>query len=150
MAPGPDFFISYANDANDPRWAEWIAETLTDAGYECRLQAWDFAPGTNLVLAMNEYVRDAKRLIMVLSPAYIGDRPMVNAEWSAKFIEDADGKGRLLIPVRVRSCEVRGLLGPRVYVDLVGKTETEARRDLLDAVQPGRRRPASAPFPGIT
>lgn len=148
MAPGPDFFISYANDGDDRQWAEWIAATLTDAGYECRLQAWDFVPGSNFVLAMNEYVRDAERVVMVLSPAYLAGRPMVDAEWSAKFIEDADGKGRLLIPVRVSPCDVRGLLGPRVYVDLVGKTETDARRDLLDAVKPGRRRPPSVPFPG--
>lgn len=145
---GSDFFISYANDGDDPRWAQWIATVLTDAGYTCRLEAWDFAPGTNFVLAMDRYLRDAERLIMVLSPAYVGGRPFVDAEWSAKFVEDADGRARLLLPVRVQPFEVRGLLGPRVYVDLVGRTEDEARRVLLQAVEPGRRRPASVPFPG--
>ncbi|MCT7658051.1 toll/interleukin-1 receptor domain-containing protein [Mycobacterium deserti] len=94
--------------------------------------------------------RDSKRLIMVLSPVYLGDRAMVKAEWSAKFVEDADGAGRILIPVRVRDCDVSGLLGPRVYADLVGKSEDDAREALLAAVRPGRAKPASVPFPGAS
>lgn len=150
MAPTCDFFISYANDGDDPMWAQWIADTLEGEAFTCRLQAWDFRPGTNFVLDMDEYVRDCKRLIMVLSPAYLGDRPMAKAEWSAKFVEDADGSGRLLIPVKVRDCDVKGLLGPRVYIDLVGRTVDEAREVLLAAVRPGRVKPPSVRFPGAT
>ena len=143
-----DFFISYANEDEDPQWAHWVAGTLKTEGYSCRLQALDFSPGTNFVVAIDEYITGAERLIMIMSPAYLADRPMVKAEWSAKFIEDADGKSRLLIPVRVRECDVTGLLGPRVYVDLVGKNQMQARRALLDAIRPGSTDATPAPFPG--
>ncbi|MCC3312255.1 toll/interleukin-1 receptor domain-containing protein [Nocardia africana] len=148
MAPPWDFFISYANEDGDPAWAQWIADTLENAGHSCRLQAWDIDTGANFVVQMDQFVRDATRLIVVLSPAYLGDRPMVKAEWTAKFIDDADGKARLLLPVMVRRCDVKGLLGPRVYVDLVGKTDDEARALLLDAVRTDRGRPDFVPFPG--
>jgi hypothetical protein len=143
-----DFFISYANDDKDPDWAEWIAQTLEAEGYSCRLQAWDFGVGSNFVAKMDEYVRDAERLILVLSPAYVVGRPMVLAEWTAKFTDDADGKKRLLIPVMVRKCDVKGLLGPRVYVDVGGLEPDAAREALLEAVRPGRAKSAAVPFPG--
>ena len=148
MSNSIDFFISYANDGDDPEWAQWIAHTLEVEGYVCRIQAWDFGVGANFVVGMDEHLRSAERLLLVLSPAYFGDRPMVKAEWSAKFIEDADGRGRLLIPVMVRECDVRGLLGPRVYVSLVGKTKDEAKEALLKAVAAGRAKPSSVSFPG--
>ncbi|MGV9673999.1 toll/interleukin-1 receptor domain-containing protein [Nocardia sp. NPDC003482] len=148
MAPPWDFFISYANDDADPAWAQWIADTLEKVGHSCRLQAWDIGVGSNFVVQMDEFSRRATRLIMVLSPSYLGDRPMVKAEWTAKFVEDADGKSRLLLPVMVRRCDVTGLLGPRVYLDLVDKSEDEARQLLLDAIRLDRGKPDSVKFPG--
>ena len=101
------------------------------------------------MLHMDEFVRGSARLIMVLSPAYLGGRPMVDAEWSAKFVEDADGRQRLLIPLMVRDCKPSGLLGPRVYTKLNGLTEAEARQAILDAVRPTRGK-RSVAFPGPT
>jgi hypothetical protein len=43
-----------------------------------------------------------------------------------------------------------GLLATRVFVDLVGLGETEARKRLLIEVGPPGRRPTSAAFPGAT
>lgn len=143
-----DFFISYANDDADPDWARWIAQTLEADGYSCRLQAWDIGVGSNFVAEMDAFVRGAQRLVLVLSPAYAAGRPMVVAEWTAKFVDDADGRKRLLIPVMVRRCDVKGLLGPRVYVDLVGLEPDDAREALLTAVRTGRPGSAPVPFPG--
>lgn len=144
-----DFFISYANDDHDPEWAVWIADTLENAGYTTRLQAFDIGPGSNFVLDMDEFSKGSERLIMVLSPAYLSGRPNIDAEWSAKFVEDPAGKRRLLIPVMVRECEPRGLLGPRVYVKVFDKPEAAARAELLSALElprTGPRKPAA--FPG--
>jgi TIR domain len=52
-----DFFISY-NKA-DRGLAEWIAWQLEAEGYKRVLQAWDFRPGGNFVLQMQEAVRTA-------------------------------------------------------------------------------------------
>ena len=47
-----DFFISY--NRADKSWAVWIAWQLEDAGYATAIQVWDFRPGSNFVLEMQQ------------------------------------------------------------------------------------------------
>lgn len=141
-----DFFVSY-NKA-DRSWAEWIAWRLEDGGYSTILQDWDFRPGENFVLAMHNAAAGSTRTIAVLSPDYL-EAGFTQSEWAAAFAKDACGKTRALIPVRVRECKPPGLLRQVVYVDLVGRNETEACEKLLAAAQEGRSKPNTQPsFPG--
>ncbi len=39
----PDVFVSY--NRADRAWAEWIAWTLEEQGFEAIVQAWDIRPG---------------------------------------------------------------------------------------------------------
>ena len=138
-----DFFISY-NSADKNR-AEWIAWQLEDGGYSTMIQAWDFGPGQNFVLAMQKAATEAKRTIAVLSPDYLAAQ-FTAPEWAAAFVQDPTGEHRLLIPVRVRPVRLTGLLTPIVYVDLVGAAdEAEARKRLLDGVSEGRKKPLTKP-----
>jgi serine/threonine protein kinase len=140
-----DLFISY--HGADLRWAEWIAWQLEEAAYSVLLQAWDFLPGSNFVVQMDRALTLAPRMIAVLSPQYLSSL-YTQPEWAAAFRHDPKGEQRLLIPVRVQPCEVTGLLGPIVYVDLVGSDEATARQRLLAAVRHERAKPAKAPaFP---
>jgi serine/threonine protein kinase len=140
-----DFFISY--NGADQRWAEWIAWQLEEAAYSVILQAWDFLPGSNFVVQMDRALTLAPRLVAVLSPQYLSSL-YTQPEWAAAFRHDPKGEQSLLIPVRVQRCEVTGLLGPIVYVDLVGRDEATARQRLLAAVRHERAKPAQAPaFP---
>jgi D-xylose transport system substrate-binding protein len=140
-----DFFISY--NGADQRWAEWIAWQLEEAAYTVILQAWDFLPGSNFVVQMDRALTLAPRMIAVLSPQYLSAL-YTQPEWAAAFHRDPKGELSLLIPVRVQPCEVTGLLGPIVYVDLVGRDEAMARQRLLAAVRHERAKPAQAPdFP---
>jgi hypothetical protein len=84
----------------------------------------------------------------VLSPDYVASL-FTRPEWAAYFKEDPTSEQRQILPVRVREYNVKkGLLAAIVYVDLVGKEEADAKRDLLDGVKIGRRKPTSAPsFP---
>ena len=51
-----------------------------------------------------------------------------------------------MLPVRVRECKPEGLLGPLVYVDLVGcKNRAEARERLLAGVGRERAKPRLEP-----
>jgi hypothetical protein len=68
-----DFFISYTKD--DQFWAEWIAYILEANGYTCIIQAWDFRPGENFVIEMQEAAKKAEHTIAVLSPAYLKATP---------------------------------------------------------------------------
>jgi hypothetical protein len=65
-----DFFISY--NRADVDWAHWIAWQLEAAGYSTIMQAWDFRPGANFMLAMQDAATRAKRTVALLSPQYLG------------------------------------------------------------------------------
>lgn len=144
--PEKDFFISY--NRADAAWAEWIAWKLEQAGYSTVIEAWDFRPGDNFVLGMDEAATSCARTLAILSSSYLAAL-FTRPEWAAAFAKDPTGRGGKLIPVRVAPCEVPGLLGPIVYGDLVGKDEEAAERALLAAVSRERAKPDQPPpFPG--
>lgn len=141
-----DFFVSY-NKANRD-WAVWIAWQLEAAGYETIVQAWDFRPGCNWVLEMQNASVSSDRTIAVLSPDYIGAQ-FTQPEWAAAFAQDPQGWQRTLIPVHVKQTPRAGLLSQIAYVDLIGLDEPQARTTLLLGVQKGRAKPLQPPlFPG--
>jgi WD40 repeat protein len=142
-----DFFISYTSA--DVAWAEWIAWTLEASGYSVRLQVWDFRPGNNFVADMQGALTQASQTIAVLSPDYVLS-DYAGAEWYSTFARDPRGERGLLIPVQVAECEVTGLLGQIVRINLVGLEESEARARLVEGVTGGRGKPTSPPsFPQI-
>ncbi len=142
-----DFFISY--NRADKSWAEWIAWELEEANYSVVIQAWDFRPGSNFVLEMDEGLKEAARMIAVLSPDYISSR-FTAPEWATAFSSDSTGAGRKLVPVRVREADLSGLLAQIVYVDFVGTHDEAAVCTLLlEGVKQSRAKPAQKPaFPG--
>jgi len=144
---GPaDFFISYTGA--DAAWAEWIAQTLEDAGYQTVVQAWDFRPGQDFLHQMQQSTQQAARTIAVLSPSYLGSA-FGEAEWRAAFASDPTGEQGLLLPVRVAEVTPPGLLRSRVYLDLVGLDEPAATAQLLAGVRLDRAKPsARRPYPG--
>jgi len=139
-----DFFISF-NQA-DRTWATWIAWLLEEAGYSVFFQDWDFQG--NFVLEMDRAHQHSRRTIAVLSPDYLTSR-FTAPEWAARFAEDATSAFDLLVPVRVRSCELGGLLAQIVYVDLIDCDEARVKQCLLERVHGLRRKPEEPPiFPG--
>jgi Tetratricopeptide repeat/TIR domain/NB-ARC domain len=99
------------------------------------------------VLDMDRASRQAERTIVVLSPDYFASR-FTPAEWAAAFRRDPIGEQGILLPIRVRPCEVEGLLGQLGYIDLLDHSEQEARAMLLAHVQLQRHKPVHAPaFP---
>jgi hypothetical protein len=143
------FFIS--RRGSDSQWAEWIAWTLEDAGHTTFLQDWDFAAGMNIPERMQAAAISTERTIVVLSPDYFDSR-YTKAEWLQRFFEDPDGTHRAVIPIRVKPCELQGMLATIIYIDLVGKDEEAAKRELtrhIASLVTGRLRPTSKPmFPG--
>ncbi|SPP92768.1 toll/interleukin-1 receptor domain-containing protein [Bradyrhizobium vignae] len=141
-----DFFVSY--NSADEVWAIWIAYVLEEHGLTTFLQAWDFRPGTNFVLHMQNAAADCDRTIAVLSSAYLTSK-FAQSEWAAAFAEDPEGQKGKLLPVMVEKCSPPGLLKSIIHIDVVGADEEEARRRLIHGVRPGRSKPAvRPPFPG--
>jgi len=142
-----DFFISY-NKA-DKAWAEWIAWTLEEAGYSVEIQAWDFRPGENFALKMHEAAAGTRKTIAVLSQNYL-DARFTQPEWAAAFARDPEGEERILIPIRVGDCLLEGLKASIIFIDVVGLSEEEARKAILDGIKE-RAKPGEAPgFPGLS
>jgi hypothetical protein len=140
-----DFFISY--NRHDKDWAEWIAWQLEDAGYTTYLQAWDFRPGGNFVSDMHRASAESERTIAVLSRTYLTSE-FAQSEWTAAFARDPAGKKGILLPVKVRKCDLEGLLPQIVYIDLIGVPAPEAAERLLAGIKQGRAKPLAPPnFP---
>ncbi|WP_235608789.1 toll/interleukin-1 receptor domain-containing protein, partial [Frankia casuarinae] len=88
----PDCFVSYADDGR--AWAEWIAGTLEDAGYQVLLESWAPA-GTHRVGWLDRAVSQARHTIAVVSDGYLRSSPAV-AEWAAAWSADPTGGERRL------------------------------------------------------
>ena len=147
-AAQPHFFVSYTSA--DRVWAEWIAWQLEEAGYQVKIQAWDFSPGGNFVVEMQKATVECERTIAVFSRNYFLSE-FAEAEWTAAFRLDPTGKNEKLIPVRIEDCQPPGLLGSIIYVDLVKLDEATARERLLAGLPKGRRKPSTVPqFPGAS
>ncbi len=141
-----DFFISYRTA--DEGWAIWIAWHLEKAGYSTLVQAWDFRPGQNFVNKMQRGATDCERTVAILTPNYF-ESGFTKAELYAAFAQDPIGEKGLLLPVRVEECDVEGLLGQIIYVNLVGLEQSEALERLLAGVKKTRAKPTNAPkYPG--
>ena len=139
-----DFFVSF-NQA-DRAWATWVAWVLEEAGYSVFFQDWDFKG--NFVLEMDKAHTQSRRTLAVLSPDYLASR-FTAPEWAARFAQDATSEHDLLIPARVRPCEIEGLLAQIVYVDFTDCDEATAKQRLLDRVRSIRHKPDEPPlFPG--
>lgn len=148
MKDSADFFISYTQA--DGAWAAWLAWHLEENGFTTRHQAWDFNAGSNFVLEMQKAAQGSRHTIAVISPAFLESK-FTQAEWAAAFASDPEGDAGALIPVRVREVDLSGILAPIVYIDLVGLSEEEARKELLAGVSGSRRKPAAKPpFPAAT
>lgn len=137
-----DFFISYNHHDEDA--ARWIAWQLEKEGFTTIIQAWDFLPGNNFVEKMDNALKACKSTIAVLSDNYLQSR-FTKTEWQAAFTKDPTGEKRSLIPIRIQSCDLAGLLGQIIYIDLVGLEEEEARKKLLESVRSTRLKPGEPP-----
>jgi len=124
MVADRDFFVSFTGA--DRPWAEWLVAELDAAGYSSVSQLRDFVAGGNFMLAMDEAARRAQRTLGVLSPKALEAR-YVRQEWAQRLAADSTGEQRALVLVRVGPCQAEGLLGPVVYIDLVGLDEASAR-----------------------
>jgi tetratricopeptide (TPR) repeat protein len=138
-----DFFISY-NKA-DRLWAEWIAWHLEDEGYTTLIQAWDFRPGSNFILEMNKAVIEADRTIAIISPDYLTSQ-YTQTEWTAVLARDPSGEHGTLLPIRVRECDLKGILPQIIYIDLVELEESDAQKVLLSEIRQERVKPTVRPI----
>ena len=127
-----DFFISYTTA--DESAAEWVAYELDEAGYTVTFMKWDFKAGSNFVIDMQKAAEECERILPILSPNYF-QSAFTQPEWAVAFGKDPTGEKGLLIPVRAKECDLKGLWPQIVYIDLFNKKEDEARKTLLAKIE---------------
>lgn len=127
-----DFFVSYTG--TDATFATWVAELLEDNKYSVTIQAWDFKPGDNFVSKINEALLECEKLIVILSEGYLKSE-WCEAEWTSKLAEQIKLKERRIIPIRIEPVDLKGLLSPIVYIDIVDKSEDEAKQRILTGIR---------------
>jgi len=127
-----DFFVSYTG--TDSTFATWVAELLEDNSYSVTIQAWDFKPGDNFVSKIDEALLECEKLIVILSESYLKSK-WCEAEWTSKLTEQIKLKERRIIPIRIEPVDLKGLLSPIVYIDIVDKSEDEAKQRILSGIR---------------
>lgn len=143
-----DFFISY--NYADKSWAEWIAWEVEHAGYSTVVEVWDFRPGSNWAIRIDEACKQAKRIVAVITPAYLSST-YTRPEWARYFAVDPEGRQHLVVPVMVARCVPDGLLRGMVDIKLFDCAEDEARTRLLTGIDDRRAKPqVPPPFPGVS
>ena len=127
-----DFFVTY--HAADQRWAEGIGRWLEEAGYSVELQSWDYWARSSFILEMFAVSAIAESTIAVLSPDFLTDN-LERPEWAAAYAQDPTGTAGILIPVRVRDCDVAEILPDTPFIDLVGLGDDAAAETLLAGIR---------------
>jgi WD40 repeat protein len=141
-------FISYAGP--DKQWADWIAWQLDQAGYRPKLEAWHSVPGRNVVGWIRRELAFAGIVVVILSRGY------ADSEWREAVINstlnEAMAGRKVLVPVRVQSCDIPALLESIKRIDIIDLVEDDARQALvkgLSAATTGHAIPTTRPvYPG--
>lgn len=127
-----DFFVSYTG--TDSNYATWIAELLEANNYSVTIQAWDFRPGDNFVAKINEALVECQKLVVILSRSYLNSK-WCETEWTSKLAQQMNLQERRIIPIRIEPIDLAGLLSPIVYIDIVDKSEDDARCEILEGIK---------------
>ncbi len=147
-----DFFISY--NSTNFAWAAWIDQQLGEAGYSTLLPPWGLRLDSDFELEMQKAAAKAKRIIAVLSPAYLN---ILNTQpaWIETFKLNTAIEPNTLIPIRVQECgrKFRKLLESINHIDIIGRDEETAQAMLLAGIHGQGVKltvkvsfPASAPY----
>ena len=141
-------FISYT--AKDREWAQWIGVTLRDNGHVPFVHEWEIGPGENIPQWMDDRIKAADRLLGVFSDAYAQALHSSAERWAA-YWNDPDGRKGFLVPVEVEKVsDWPPLAKPLKRLSLVGLSESQAQKALLEFLEPPKP-PLDRPlFPGGT
>lgn len=123
-----DYFISYTSA--DKQKAEWIAWWIEKIGHKIKIDSWDFKPGQSFPIEMHKALRDAKKVIAILSNKYLDNDKFAGSEWASAF---TSGK---LLPIKIEMIdEARsGLFGSIKYIDLTG---LQSRDEFIERLKIG-------------
>ena len=141
-----DFFISRTGKNLD--WAKWIAGTLENNGYTTIIQDWDFSSGENIIINMDNAIKNTRATIVVWSKEY-EDKEFCKEEWTATLANSFQKESnKKLFIARIENHKITGILSARSYFNLFDLDEEAAKNELLNNVSaaPANRKDFSFPL----
>jgi hypothetical protein len=124
-------FISYAR--KDRPWADWLAERLTQHGFQIWTDATSVPTGESFIAELNKMIEKSDVVLAILSPSYF------QSAWCQHETAAAANKVPI-IPVLVEPCEVQGFLRNYNWADLTSDRDTGIRA----VIQAAERLPAQS------
>lgn len=129
-----DVFISHSQA--DQEWVEeWLLPRLEGAGLAVCVDATCFEPGAPLVEETERAIRESRRTLVILSPAW------VESQWDSfeallVHAQDPAARGRRLIPLLLKPCDPPERIKLLQWVDFSepARQETQLTR-VVDAIQ---------------
>jgi hypothetical protein len=122
-----DFMISY--NKGDKAWALWVADALKRHGYSVYFQEQDSIPGTQFPQFMDKALKNCNGFIAIWSRAYEKSY-FCECERSAAFKKSANRTFQFIV-IKVDDCDIDGLYGSYVYLDIFQCNEAEALKKLI-------------------
>lgn len=140
-------FISY--NSKDRTWADWIGVTLRDkGGHTPFVFQWEVGAGFNIPRWMEQKIDAADHLLGEFTDTYSNAVYSSQERWAALW-RDPEGKDGFLVPVEVeRVTKWPSLARPLNRLSLVGRSEEDAEKALLDFLKPPKPPDKRPPFPG--
>ncbi len=122
-------FLSYAYD--DHALAQLVSQALAQSGI--RITSWDASPGENLVERLREAIRASDVVILLVSPAVVGNLG-ASAELEFALSRDLGQRGVEVVPVLAAPTDLPPTLRNWSMVDLT-KDFNAGLRQLVEQVQ---------------
>ena len=124
MTTAPDrrnsVFISYTH--KDKRFVERMARDLRSLGCEVWLDEWRIKVGDSLLKEVGKAIREAKWMVLVLSPAAVASE-WVNAELRNALARELKEKNVFVLTVVRKKVELPEVLRDRFYADFTKSYE---------------------------
>jgi tetratricopeptide (TPR) repeat protein len=132
-----DFFISRRGAS--AAVAQEVAQVLLDEHYTVIGQDFDFRPGQNFVALMDDALKRARHLIVLLTKDY-GNSPYTQDlelfPWIAQ--QASPGRDQRIVLLRLDDVDPTGIIAGIIFVDLVGVSDPEERKKRILAAAEGR------------
>src|SRR5712692_5562647 len=125
----PIIVMIYAQ-ADEP-WSKWIAHCLTtEKAYEV-YRIWEPPTASNEVIELERAIEDATHIVILFSPDFFATQEILPG-WSVAVKREQQGPTGIVVPIRIKDCNPRGLLESLVPINLTNiQEEEEARSKLL-------------------
>jgi len=128
----PRIFISHSSADSD--FVDWLADGLTSFGLPIWYDKWEIMVGDSIVRKINEGLKTADYLAVVLSRASVMSR-WVQEELNAATMSMIESEGVYVLPLLIEDCEIPPLLRHLRYADF-RLDRDDALREVLEAVMP--------------